>query len=403
MADGAAALALPDDFAAGYARLVAEAGALFGSRPYRSYTWIVSLSDHVAHFGLEHHESSDDRDYEATLSEPDRRMELASLLGHEYVHAWNGKFRRPQGLLSPDYQKPMDGSLLWVYEGLTEFWGDVLAARAGLETPERYREYIADVTAEFTLGTGARWRPMGDTAVAAQVLYGAPSAWQASRRGVDYYDASVFLWLDVEQELRARSGGKRGLDDFCRRFYAAPTGVPQLKPYGEDEVLATLAAVAPNDWHAFIHRHLDVPGTAALEAALARAGWRLAYSPEKSNYIETRQKVTKNVERQWSIGFKLDKDGKLIDVIDDSAAAHAGAAPGTKLIGVNGRKFTTEILDAAIADAQSSHRPIELLLESDEFFRTLSVAYDGGPRYPHLVAIDGRPDGLAAIIAPRRP
>jgi hypothetical protein len=216
MADSAAALATPDDFAAGYGRLVAESGALFGSRPYRSYTWILSLSDHVAHFGLEHHESSDDRDGEQALQEPDRRMEVATLLGHEYVHTWNGKYRRPQGLLSPDYQRPMDGSLLWVYEGMTEYWGDVLPARAGLITPEFFRDMIADAAAEFVVGTGAHWRPMGDTAVAAQALYSAPRAWQSSRRSTDYYDASIFLWLDVDQELRARSHGTEIGRASCR-------------------------------------------------------------------------------------------------------------------------------------------------------------------------------------------
>jgi predicted metalloprotease with PDZ domain len=186
MADSAAALAVPDELAPGYSRLVAENGLLFGSRMYRHYTWLVSLSDHVAHFGLEHHESSDDRTVENILSEVDLRMDLAELLGHEYVHSWNGKYRRPQGLLSPDYQKPMDGSLLWVYEGMTQFWGEVLPTRAGLITPEYFREAIANAAASFDTEPGTRWRPMADTATAAQVLYDAPPAWESSRRSVDY-------------------------------------------------------------------------------------------------------------------------------------------------------------------------------------------------------------------------
>jgi predicted metalloprotease with PDZ domain len=401
MADSAAALAVPDDFAAGYGRLVAESGALFGSRVYRHYTWLLSLSDHVAHFGLEHHESSDDRDEEAALSEPDRRMSVAGLLGHEYVHSWNGKYRRPQGLLSPDYQKPMDGSLLWVYEGMTEFWGDVLPTRAGLISPEYFRDEIAVAAAEYALGTGARWRPMADTAVAAQILYTAPDAWQSSRRTTDYYDASVFLWLDVNEELRARSQGRASLDDFANRFYAGASGAPQLKPYAEQDLYDTLAAIAPGDWRSFIHRHLDPTGTTALLSAIERTGWRLSYTAEKNAWVETRQKRRKTVERLWSIGLRLDKDAKIVDVIDDRAAARAGAGPGMKLIGVNGRKYTAEILDAAIAAAQTAHRPIELLVENADFFRTLAVEYYDGPRYPHLDRIEGRPDTLTTLLAAR--
>ena len=401
VADSAAALVVPDDFGAGYGRLVAEAGQLFGARLYRHYTWLLSLSDHVAHFGLEHHESSDNRDGEEALGEAERRMDVAALLGHEYVHSWNGKYRRPQGLLSPDYQKPMDGSLLWVYEGLTQYWGYVLPTRAGLISPEFFRDHLADAAAEFTLSPGARWRPMADTAVAAQALYDAPDGWTSSRRSVDFYDASIFLWLDVEQQLRSLSQGRAGLDDFARRFYAGPSGEPRVRPYGEAEVYAGLAAIAPADWRALTRRHLEPTGTAALTDALERAGWRLAYSPEKNADVEVRQKRRKWTERQWSIGLRLDKDAKIIDVIEDRAAARAGAAPGMTIVAVNGRKYSTAVLDAAILAAQATRQPIALLVENDEFYRTLAVEYYDGPRYPHLERIDGRPDALAAVIGAR--
>ena len=401
MADSAAALALPEDFAASYGRLVAESGALFGSRLYRSYTWLLSLSDHVAHFGLEHHESSDDREGEQALQEADLRMDLAGLLGHEYVHSWNGKYRRPQGLLSPDYQRPMDGSLLWVYEGMTEFWGYVLPARAGLITPDYFRDIVADAAAEFTLSPGTRWRPMADTAVAAQALYGAPTAWQSSRRGVDYYDASIFLWLDVDQELRARTAGRAGLDDLAHQFFAGPTGAPRLEPYSESDLYAALAAVAPGDWRGLVRRHLDPTGTAALLAALERAGWRLDYSAAKNAAAEARQKRHKSFERMSSIGLRLDKDARVADVIEDRAAARAGLGPGMKLIGVNGRKYTNELLDAAILEAQKSRQPIVLLVENDEFYRTLSVEYYDGPRFPHLVRIEAKADQLTPLLQAR--
>lgn len=402
VADSAAALDTPPDFAAGYSKLVAEFGALFGSRMYRHYTWLLSLSDHVAHFGLEHHESSDDRRELNALSEPMLRKGLAALLAHEYTHSWNAKYRRPQGLLSPDFEKPMDGSLLWVYEGMTQFWEYVIATRAGLLTPADYRDYMAEELGDFDVELGARWRPMGDTAVAAQLLYASPDAWASSRRDTDFYDASMLLWLDVDTELRARTQGRASLDDFVKRFYAGTSGAPQLQPYVEKDIYDTLAALAPADWRTFIRRHLDSPNTAAMFSAIERNGWKLVYTAEKnpwiSDYWEKRKEYT---ERQWSIGLRLDKDAKIIDVIDDRAAARAGAGPGMTVIAVNGHKYSAEVLDAAIREAQSSRKPIRLLVENDDFYRTLSVEYYDGPRFPHLIRIDGTPDTLATVLAPR--
>ena len=402
VADSAAALETPPDFAAGYSKLVAEFGALFGSRMYRHYTWLLSLSDHVAHFGLEHHESSDDRRELNALSEPVLRKGLAALLAHEYTHSWNGKYRRPQGLLSPDFEQPMDGSLLWVYEGMTQFWEYVIATRAGLLTPADYRDYMAEELGDFDVEVGARWRPLGDTAVAAQLLYVSPDAWISSRRDTDFYDASMLLWLDVDAELRARTQGRASLDDFVKRFYAGTSGAPQLKPYVEEDIYDALAALAPADWHTFIHRHLDSPDTKAMFSAIERNGWTLVYTAEKnpwiSDYWEKRKEYT---ERQWSIGLRLDKDAKIIDVIDDRAAARAGAGPGMTVIAVNGHKYSADVLDAAIREAQSTRKPISVLVENDDFYRTLSVEYYDGPRFPHLVRIDGTPDLLVTVLAPR--
>ena len=400
-ADSAATLAIPEDFAAGYSRLVAQAGVLFGTRMYRHYTWLLTLSDHVAHFGLEHHESSDDRDAENSLSEAPYRERLAELLAHEYVHSWNGKYRRPAGLLSPDYQKPMDGSLLWVYEGLTQFWGEVLPVRAALSTPESYREMLAATAGHFDVETGARWRPLADTAVAAQILYDAPPAWESSRRGVDFYEAAEFLWLNVDAELRAGSSGHASLDDFMRRFYGGKGGEPALKPYVEADVYAGLAAIAPADWRALIRRHLDSTGIAALLAGLGSTGWQLEYSAQKNPWIETAEKRRKLTARAWSIGLTLNDQGVITDAIEDRPAARAGAGPGMKLIAVNGRKYSAAVLDAAIAAAHESHLPIELLVESGDDYRTLAAAYFDGPRYPHLKRIEGRPDTLSEVLRPR--
>lgn len=400
-ADTAAATEVPADFAQSYGRLAAEAGALFASRHYRHYTWLVSLSDHIAHFGEEHHESSDDRAPETILEQEEGRKLLAGLLGHEYVHSWNGKFRRPQGLLSPDYLKPMDGSLLWVYEGMTQFWGDVLPTRAGLLKPEEYRDLVAASAGYFDISTGPRWRPMADTAVEAQVLYDSPRGWSSARRGVDFYQASVFLWLDVDSQLRAHSGGKANLDDFVRRFYSGNDGKPEVKPYVEADLYATLSAIAPADWRAIIRKHLDVPDTAAMLDALKQSGWQLSYSAEKNTYVEQSKTIRKATDRAWSIGLRLNEKGVIGDVIEQRAAALAGAAPGMTLVAVNGKKYTPEILDAAIIAAQSTRQPIELLVENADYYRTLSVAYFDGPRYPHLTRVEGVPDTLTDVLKPR--
>jgi len=402
VADTPAALSVPEDFAAGYSRLVAQAGQLFGTRMYRHYTWLLTLSDHVAHFGLEHHESSDDRTAENSLAEPSSREAVAELLAHEYVHSWNGKYRRPAGLLSPDYQKPMDGSLLWVYEGLTQFWGTVLPVRSGLVPPESYREMLASLAGRFAVGTGVRWRPLADTAVHAQVLYDAPSAWESSRRGVDFYEASEFLWLNVDAQLRAGSSGHASLDDFMKRFYAGGGGEPAVRPYVESDVYATLSGVAPGDWRALIRRHLDTLGPGALLAGLESSGWRLGYSAAKNSYVEAWQKRSGVTDRSWSIGLLIDdKDNRIIDTVEDRAAARAGAGPGMKLIAVNGHRYSADVLDAAIAAAHEGHTPIELLVESDDYYRTLRVEYFDGARYPHLTRIDARPDTLSQVLRAR--
>ena len=400
-ADSQAALEVPDSFAADYSRLVAQAGLLFGTRMYRHYTWLLTLSDHTAHFGLEHHESSDDRTDENSLSDAPLREGVAELLAHEYVHSWNGKYRRPAGLLSPDYDEPMDGSLLWVYEGMTQFWGTVLPVRAGLVPAESYREMLAAAAGTFDIESGNRWRALEDTAVAAQILYGAPDAFTLSRRSVDFYEASMFLWLNVDTELRTRSAGKVSLDDYVKRFYAGSGGQPALKPYGEAEVYATLASLVPADWRPIIRHHLDSLGPEALLAALKASGWQLTYSAQKNSYLETEQKRRKQTVRNWSIGLLLNDKDEIVDVLETGPAARAGAGPGMKLIAVNGRKYSAEVLDAALAAAHENRHPIELLVENGDFYRALSLSYFDGPRWPHLTRVEGGADSLGEVLKAR--
>jgi predicted metalloprotease with PDZ domain len=295
----------------------------------------------------------------------------------------------------------MDGTMLWVYEGLTEFWGDILPTRAGLVTQKFYLESLADIAGWFDVEPGENWRPLVDTATGAQILYPAPESWSSARRSTDFYEASVFLWYDVDAEIRAKTGGARSLDDFMKIFYAGNSGAPAVKPYVEADIYATLNQVATTDWRAFIPRHLDTTSSKTLLGMFDRSGWRLEYSPAKNDFIEYRQKRREYTDRSCSIGFRIGKEGKVTDTVEGRAAALAGIGPGMTLVAVNGKKYTDDVLDAAILAAQKSKQPISLLVENADFYRTFEVAYYDGPRYPHLVRVAGKDDQLSAVLAPR--
>ena len=398
VADSRAALETPPAFAADYARLVAEAGAAFGAYPFRKYDWLVTLSDHVAHFGLEHHESSDNRMPEATLAEEETRKALAGLLSHEYVHSWNGKYRRPANMLSPDYQSPMEGNLLWVYEGLTTYLGPVLATRAGLWTPEEFREHLATVAAGYDIQPGRTWRPLADTATSAQILFGSPDAWRSLRRGVDFYEESILLWLEVDAIIRKQTNDRASLDDFTRRFHGGESGKPAVKAYTFDDLVATLNAVAPYDWRGHLVERLTSTSPRAPLGGLTAGGWTIAYDDTVNAAIKVNEQRRKIQDLTWSLGIVLREDGTVRDAILGLPAANAGIGPGMKIVAVNGRKWTREVLAAAIREAKTSTAPIELLVENNDFYRTHAVGHHGGLRYPHLVRTEEKEDRLAAVL-----
>jgi predicted metalloprotease with PDZ domain len=399
-ADSEAALAMPEATVAAYRKLVAEAGALFGAQHYRSYTFLLTLSDHVGWFGLEHHESSDNRVAERSLVDEDRRRRMAALLPHEMTHSWNGKYRRPADLGVGSFDKPMRGDLLWVYEGLTEYLGELLAARSGLEAPADHRERLALAAADMEATRGRAWRSLEDTALAAQVLYDASRDWEMWRRGVDFYTEGQLLWLEVDTLLRQKTGGKAGIDDFCRRFHGPPSGPPGVMPYTFDDVVAALNQVAPYDWKGFFAKRVYAVAEHAPMGGIENAGWRLGYGDQPGPELHANEVVHDTVDARFSIGFVVhSKDATVTSLVPGSPAALAGIGPGVQLVGVNGRRYTPERLHEAIRD--SKRRPIELLFASGDELRTATLRYDGGERYPRLERVAGRPDLLTPIISPR--
>ncbi|RMG43357.1 MAG: M61 family peptidase [Acidobacteria bacterium] len=405
-ADDPAALRFPDDVVTKHARLVREALALFGAPHHRHYDFLVTLSDHVQSFGLEHHASSDDRLPERTWLEPDRLVRRAGLLPHELVHSWNGKYRRPAGMVVPDYQQPIDTGLLWVYEGLTSYLGAVLTARSGLRTPEQFREDLAATAARMAERPGRSWRPLADTARAAQTLYGSPAAWSSWRRSVDFYPEGVLLWLEVDALIREQSGGDRSLDDFCRAFFGPPAGPAEVRGYTFDDLVAALSQIQPYDWRTFFAERVERVREDPPLDGIERAGWRLVYNDEPNEFAEgrPRKKGERGVNLTSSLGLTVDADGAVQDVIAGSPADAAGLAPGMRVYAVAGRRYTRErLLDALKAAAKSSGdaAALEFVVEQEEFVRTIDVAVPHGPRYPHLERIEGREDLLSRIVEPR--
>ncbi|MGH3835392.1 MAG: hypothetical protein ACRDSF_06770, partial [Pseudonocardiaceae bacterium] len=402
-ADSPAALQASPQFTDAMWKLVDEAKALFGAEPYKNYNFLFTLSDRVAHFGLEHHQSSDSRVAErALIDEAQGRLALG-VLPHEYVHSWNGKYRRPAGLATPDFQTPMQGEMLWVYEGLTQYYGNVLAVRSGLWTPQQYDDTLAQAAASLDHTPGRLWRPLIDTTVAAQLLYSAPPEWSAERRGVDFYNEGWLIWLDAGTLIRQLTSGQRSLDDFCRRFHGGQAGPPVVKPYTFDDVVATLNEVAPYDWRAFFNQRLYTTDFHAPLGGIERGGWRLTYDAQQGQRIMDLEAARKRVEMGYSLGLRLNTDGLITDVIPGMPAAEATLGPGMTVAAVDGKAFSPDTLRDAVGAAKTSKEPIQLLVNNEGALINYPIDYHGGELYPHLVRDGAKPDLLSQTIAPRTP
>lgn len=399
-ADSAAALDAPPEVLDHYKSLTDQAYKLFQAQHFRDYHFLYSLSDHVAHFGLEHHESNDSRSPERALVDPESRLLSAGLLSHEYVHSWNGKFRRPADLATPDYQQPMQDDLLWVYEGLTSYLGDILSARSGIRTPEQFRDSLARIAARLDHTPGRTWRNLQDTADGVPSMQGGPSAWQSWRRGVDYYDEDVLNWLSADAIIRRQTQGARSLDDFCHQFNGGENGPPEVKTYTFDDVVNMLNQVAPYDWRRFWTERLTNHGPGAPLDGIEASGWKLVYDDKRSE-LDKASEMRERIDAVYSIGLTMNKDGAIIDTIEGMPAAKAGIGPGMKVLAVNGRRLTPESLRDALKEGKAASVPLELLIENTDYYHVYKLDYHEGEKHPHLVRDQSKPNILSEIIQPK--
>ncbi len=409
--DDAAVLHISDRQVAGYRRLIEQAQALFQSHHYRDYHFLLVLSDYTSRGGLEHHQSSDDRSHigAGMFSDADHFMLSASFLPHEYVHSWNGKFMRPAKLWQPDFERPEHSRMLWMYESLTVYLGDVLTVRSGLWSPETWRQAVAYRAAVMAHQTGRAWRPLIDTTVAAQLLYGSPKAWANWRRQTDFYREGELLWLAVDTKIRTLSGGRHSLDDFARRFFSADNGSFVTRTYSFDDVVAALNAVQPYDWRGFLDGWIEgVDGEVPLLSGIEGSGWRLAYTDQPSRFQSALENVgpgelsPSGVNAMFSVGLFLDHKGTIEDVLWNGPAFKAGLAPHMQIVAIDGQAYSTALLRADIARAEHTRQPLQVRVREDGGIETHAIDYHGGPRYPQLLRVAGKPDYLKQILAPRR-
>lgn len=380
--------------------LLAQTLAVFGPGPYRHYDAIVSLSDGLPHSGgIEHLEEGENNLPADYFRNTEQQLNNHDLVAHELVHAWNGRWRQPADLWSPTFNQPVDGSLLWVYEGQTEFWGRVLAARAGLRDRQQTLDKLA-MDADFVANrSGRAWKTLQDSTNDAIYMAGNRMSWRDWQRREDYYAEGVLLWLDVDARLRELSNGRRGLDDFARHFFRTDGRTGSTRTYTFDDVCTALNAVAADDWPAFLRRHLHTRVTADALAGLARAGWSLTYSTIPSETFRQDEQEAGVSNLDDSIGLQIDEDGRVASVQWQGPAFRAGLSPGAHVIQVNGEPFSTHALLAAVA--ASAKRPVTVVFNMGDHKKKASIAYAGGLRYPHLERIPGTPDRLSALLRAR--
>jgi predicted metalloprotease with PDZ domain len=385
-----------------YKNLIGETDALYGARHWSEYHFLLSLSDAIPFQGIEHHQSSDNRASDDYLTDADALKNAPDLLPHEFSHSWNGKYRRPADLTTPDYQQPQKTDLLWVYEGLNQYLGDMLAFRSGLVDAAEYPEYLAHLYGQLDYEPGRLTTPLVDTTISAPYLYLAPNDWASHRRtSGDFYTEGELVWLAADAIIRTKSHGSRSLDDFLKAFDGQHTTPPMVVTYSRQDVEAALNAVQPYDWSGFFQKYVYDVAVHPVALGIELTGYKLVWSSTPNTWDALDATVAKTHHFEYSLGFAVDEDGHVADVLQGSPAAIAGMGADTSIVAVNGRKFSADVLQAAVAASNEPGRTIELITVSDDEYRTFAIDYHSGERYPHLERVAGTPDLLASIMAAR--
>jgi predicted metalloprotease with PDZ domain len=389
----------PDQLEA-HRALVRQAYKLYASHHYDHYDFLFSLSDKLGGIGLEHHQSSEDGSVPTFFTEWNKNADTRNLLPHEFTHSWNGKFRRPADLWTPNFNVPMRNSLLYVYEGQTQYWGYVLEARAGLLTKQQALDAIAAIAAIYDHRVGREWRALQDTTNDPIIAQRRPMPWLSWERSEDYYNEGLLVWLDADTLIREKTGDKKSLDDFARSFFGVNDGSYVVDTYTFDDVVKALNAVQTYDWAAFLRTRLDDHGPGAPLDGLARGGYKLVYSDTPTDYFkgsETRRKIT---DLTYSLGFVIGAEARLTEVLWDGPAFKQGLTVGSQIVAVNGIAYDADLLKSAITGAKSANAPIDLLIRDGDRYRTVRFDYHDGLRYPRLERNASVPARLDDILTP---
>ena len=399
-ADSPELLAAKPEQIEAHKRLVDQAVKTFGAQHYDHYEFLVSLSDQLGGIGLEHHRSSEDGTSKTYFTEWDSNVAARNLLPHEFTHSWDGKFRRGADLWTPDFRTPMRDSLLWVYEGQTQFWGYVLQARSGLVSKQDTLDAYAAIAGNYDLAPGRQWRDLVDTTNDPIISARRPKGWTSWQRSEDYYNEGLMVWMEVDAMLRQKSGGTKSIDDFARAFFGIRDGDYGEVTYTFDDVAKTLNGIVPYDWAGFLNQRLTETGKPAPVNGFAMNGYKLVYTDTPTKYFSSLEK-SRGTDGTYSIGLNVGPDGNVNGVIWDSPAFKAGLDVGTQIQAINGEAYSGDRLKAAIVAAKTSKDPIQLLVKNGPRFRNVAIDYHGGPRYPRLEKVGTGEGGLDRLLAPR--
>ncbi len=392
VADDPDQLDVPGDVVRVQGNIVREAYKLFGAHHYDHYDFLVAVSGPMGNIGLEHHRSSEDAVQPGYFQDVALKSVGRNILGHEFTHSWDGKFRRPAGQFTPTFEEPMRDELLWVYEGGTQYWGQVLEGRAGLYTLDQDLDMWAGTAAYYDTLPGTDWRPIQDTTNDSTLSDRNPKSWPSWQMSEDYYSAGALIWLDADTLIREKTGGKKSLDDFAKLFFGMDNGSYQPLTYTFDDVVTALNTVYPYDWRTFLRTRLDSTHPDLLQG-IARSGYKLVYNDTPS--VGGGRRASGFYR---SLGMSIGGDGTVREVAWNSPAFRLGLTAGMKVMAVNGRAYDKGRLnDIIVADEKTTDK-IEMLVQDGEYFKTVSLDYHDGLRIPHLVRVDAAPDLFKAIF-----